>query len=892
MQKFRSVISFSTFLFGLLFFSLAFLPNSTLADGKSETIRLQLKWKNAFQFAGYYAALEMGYYEEAGLDVSIIEQQGQKSPLQTLLDGEAEYAVTGADILLLRAKGDPVIALATIFQHSPYAFLVRADSGIKKVEDFAGLRVMLGLGAQDAALHATMRRAGIGLDDIIHQPTNFDAHSLIRDETDVFSAYITDQGFSLNAAGVEGRFLLPKQYGVDFYGDVLATTEKEANLHPKRTRAFRDASLRGWDYALNHPEKSITLILEKYNTQGLSREHLEYEMQVSRELIQPLLVQIGYMNPARWDHIKSIFVELGFITSSSSIDGLIYDEHKEVQSWAQWVFDHRVILIPSIMFFFIATLLLTLFQMRRLVRRRTAELAESEQHWRELVDAEPACVNTLNREGNVTSINSSGLIIMEADSFKQIQGKDIVEQLDREYQEPFRQMLKKVFEGESSSMVFKATGFKGGRKWIDSHAVPFRNSEGEITHLLGVSHDITERKNAETKQKRLQREFSQKHKMVALGQMSGGIAHDFNNILGIITGYTELAQDCNEELGSTRQEKYLKKIELAAHRARNLVDQLLAFSRGETMEEKPLQIKPLVEEDIKMSRSTMPSSIEIVTELDDGLPKVLVDPVQLNQIIMNLCINARDAMGSVGVLKIRLGMAENLSAECFACHQTINGDWVELAVSDTGTGIEPAILQLLFDPFFTTKEVGKGTGMGLAVIHGILGRLGGHIIVETELGKGSTFRLLLPPISGDTPSQEKTSATRQSFPKGAQKHVLVLDDEPELAAFVGDLLVLSGYRATVSTNSTEALELFKASPDEFSLLITDQTMPGLTGVELTGLCREIRPSFPVILCTGFSEVINKSVAENNRIGFIKKPIDTEQLMLLAGQLIQLNELKT
>lgn len=865
------------------------LPGIASGNGENETIRLQLKWKHAFQFAGYYAAKEMGYYEDAGLNVSIAEHLGKISTLDILLAGDTDYAVCSSNIVLRRAQGAPVVALATIFQHSPYAFLVRADSGIEKVEDFAGRKVMLGKGTQDAALLATLRRAGINPGKFTQMDVNFDPLSLIHGKTDVFNAYVTDQGFTLQEAGYEGRYLLPKQYGVDFYGDILATTEEEIQNHPDRLIAFRNASLQGWDYALKHPDNIITLILEKYNTQGLSREHLEYEAQASRELIQPLLVKIGYMNPARWDHIKSVFEELGFLASSSNIDGLIFQENKEEQNWASWLYEHRLFLIPISVFSFIALLLLLLFQMRRLVAKRTAELVESEQHWRALVDAEPACVNTIDREGRVTSINSSGLVMMEADSFEQVNGRNIINLIDHSYQDDFFKLLNRVFDGESGNIVLQATGFKGTRKWIEIHAAPFRNSEGKITHLLSVTHDLTQRMETEAQRERLQREFSQKHKMVALGQLSGGIAHDFNNILGIVIGYTELAKECSNSSENPKLAKYLGKVEQASHRARDLVVQLLAFSRGDSMEEQPLQLLPLIKEDIKMSRSTMPASIEIVTKLAEGLPEVLVDPVQLNQVLMNLCINARDAMNGAGTLTIQLKSSRALRAECLACHQWVHGDWVELSVGDTGEGIQPDIMNRLFDPFFTTKEMGKGTGMGLAVIHGIMNRLGGHILVETQQDKGSVFRLLFPPVSQRISDSKVPCSDQLPFPKGGSRKVLVLDDEPELASYIGDLMTLHGYNVTITIDGEKALSIFQKNPLEYSLLVTDQTMPGLTGVEIAKRCRKLRPDFPVILCTGFSESIDKATAEKIDLGFVKKPIDANQLMRLAGQLIHADE---
>ncbi|MCP4285248.1 MAG: transporter substrate-binding domain-containing protein, partial [Gammaproteobacteria bacterium] len=262
--------------------------------------------------------------------------------------------------------------------------------------------------------------------------------------------------------------------------------------------------------------------------------------------------------------------------------------------------------------------------------------------------------------------------------------------------------------------------------------------------------DITERGRAEAEQARLQRELQQARKMEALGQLTGGIAHDFNNILGIILGYTDFALNLCDHDGQTKQTEYLNHVKNAGERATGLVTQMLAYSRDEARDDKPLQLQSLLVEDIRMLRSTLPASIEISTEIDDGLPPVLMDQVQFNQIMMNLSINARDAMEGKGKITVGLGWAKGTHAECTVCRKLVRGDWIELSVTDTGSGIKPDVLERIFDPFFTTKDVGKGTGMGLSVTHGIIHSHDGHIMVNTEIGIGSTFRLLFPPITQET----------------------------------------------------------------------------------------------------------------------------------------------
>ncbi len=879
----RLVVHVVTF----IVFCLCSITLDVTADDTVEPVSLQLKWKHAFQFAGYYAALEKGYYRERGLDLSIREHDGKRTPAEVLLAGDAEYAVTGSVIAVYRAQGKPVVALATIFQHSPLAFLVRADSGITRVEDFIGKRVMLGSGIQDAALDATLRRAGVEEGSFVRLPSNFDARSLLRDQTDIFNAYVTDQGFILHEGGVGEDCILPKQYGVDFYGDVLATTEEEIKQHPKRVKAFREATLKGWNYALDHPAELIGLILEKYNTQKMNREHLEYEARASRELIQPLLVRIGHMNPARWEHIKQVFTELGFIGPDRSIEGLVYlEQGKGVVGLAQWVIDNRVSVAIAAITLFVSILLFIVFQLRRLVRQRTTELEASEKYMRTLIDTAPVCVKVLDREGRLVDMNLAGLAMIQADSVEQVKNARMADLVDQESRRAFIQLSQRVFEGESGSLLFRAKGLKGRQVWLETRVEPILGSAGEVTQLLGITLDVTAHKEAEDEQNRLHRELRQVHKMEALGQLTGGIAHDFNNLLGIIVGYSELAQHTTSPDDASRRAGYLKNVQQAADRASKLVAQMLTFSRSNETKGELLQLAPLVKQDVEMLRSSLPSSIEIRTEIREGLPSVLLDRTQLNQILMNLAINARDAMEGKGVMTVRLDRASAVRAECSCCHKWVCGDWIALSVSDTGGGIEPGVIPRIFEPFFTTKEVGKGTGMGMSVIQGIVLNHGGHVLLETESGTGTSVKVLFPPVIGNTSVASDQAPKADGIPLGQGERVLVLDDEPDLAEYLGDMLLLRGYRVVVQTNSQAALRLFSEAPDGYDLVITDQTMPELTGVELVRAIRGIRADLPIILMTGYSNQINEEQASAMGLGFVAKPIESELLISAVSELLR------
>ncbi|NOX08805.1 MAG: GAF domain-containing protein [Gammaproteobacteria bacterium] len=384
----------------------------------------------------------------------------------------------------------------------------------------------------------------------------------------------------------------------------------------------------------------------------------------------------------------------------------------------------------------------------------------------------------------------------------------------------------------------------------------------------------------------LNKQLRQAQKMEVIGQLTGGIAHDFNNILTSILGFTNLALERFVTDNQPELRKYLMEVSLAGERARDLVSQLLAFSRTSSGEAKPLQLSPMVHEVIRLLQATLPSSIQVCSQLETDLPAVMMDPVQLQQILMNLCINARDAMGNRGRIDIETRYNQTQSqAVCVACHHDIEaGSYVELSVSDTGTGISQEVLSRIFEPFFTTKEVGKGTGMGLSMLHGIVHQHKGHILVDTKADSGTTFRLLFPVTENILLHQEHSIVEINPAKSLNHARILIVDDEESVAGFMSDLFESRDGDVTVLTNSQSALRLFKQDPSAFDLVITDQTMPGLSGAELARSLLIIRPELPVILCTGYSENMDEEKARALGIsGYINKPMNVNTLLSMVIQ---------
>ena len=399
-------------------------------------------------------------------------------------------------------------------------------------------------------------------------------------------------------------------------------------------------------------------------------------------------------------------------------------------------------------------------------------------------------------------------------------------------------------------------------------------------HLLCIVRDITGRKRAESERIELEAQLRQAQKMEAIGHLTGGIAHDFNNILTSIMGYIVLAAERVEDIGDARLGKYLDQARVASTRARDLIQKMLTFSRGQRGERQTLSLSPLIKESVKLLRSTLPSTIVLQTDIVADVPPVQVDAVQLQQVLLNLCINARDALGGAGTIRVLLRSAE-LDTSCASCRGPVHGRMLALSVRDTGSGITPEVMERMFEPFFSTKEVGKGSGMGLSTVHGIVHEHGGHIVVESHPGQGATFRVLFPPVTEEGPEVERlrAPAVRRRTRTTLRGHVLVVDDEETVGQFMNDLLRGWGLQVTVQRSAIEARNLILRDPSVFDLVLLDQTMPKLTGLELAAEISVSCPDIPVILYTGYSESLNSEELDRARVrGLIKKPIEPEMLL--------------
>ncbi len=400
--------------------------------------------------------------------------------------------------------------------------------------------------------------------------------------------------------------------------------------------------------------------------------------------------------------------------------------------------------------------------------------------------------------------------------------------------------------------------------------------------LFSIVYDITARKKAEEEKVALEGQLLHAQKMESIGTLSGGIAHDFNNLLGIILGNAEMAMDDVPELHPAKLN--LNEIRTASLRARDVVKQLLSFGRKTDPKQRPVRLVQIVEDALKFLRFSIPTSIEIRQNIqDDTDDSILADSTQINQVMINLCTNAAHAMedtGGVMTIGIQNIYLDQISAAVYP--DMPPGNYVKLTVSDTGPGIDPEIKDRIFDPYFTTKEVGKGSGIGLSVVHGIVKNHSGAISVDSKFGKGTTLSILFPAAGEEavieTEPDEKLST--------GNERILFVDDEESMAEIGRRRLERLGYQVESKTNSIEALELFRADPDQFDLVITDMTMPHITGDKLVKEVLKIRPGMPTILCTGFSEKINEEKAKEIGVReYIEKPFNRGKLSRLVRKVL-------
>jgi len=471
-------------------------------------------------------------------------------------------------------------------------------------------------------------------------------------------------------------------------------------------------------------------------------------------------------------------------------------------------------------------------------------------------------------------------------------GKPFPPGLPPDHVDAVHALIRRTLAGESCQIEMTAIGKNGEPLLVEVRTIPVRYRGA--THAITVTRDITERMAAEAERARLEEQLRQAQKMEAIGHLAGGIAHDFNNILTAILGYVVLAYERQEATGDSKVKRYLEQARASARRAQDLIQQLLTFARGRRGDRSPISLPALVQDAHTFVRSVMPATLELYMKINE-VPDVYADAVQLEQVLLNLCINARDALNGMGTVNVAVRPVAAVDIVCASCGKRIAGDFVELSVSDSGPGIPPEVLERIFEPFYSTKPVGKGSGMGLAVVHGIVHEHGGHVIVDTCAGQGTAFRILLPPTERTvvpSPSPDAGGAELQPPRPRLRGRVLIVDDEQSVAEFMRELLDSWGLDATIAGAPEAALEMIHVNAEVYDLVITDQTMPRMSGLQLAEEIGRIKAAPPVVLFTGYADAVDAAQLSAAGVkGLVHKPLEPGELRRVITGYLRSDESK-
>ena len=451
-------------------------------------------------------------------------------------------------------------------------------------------------------------------------------------------------------------------------------------------------------------------------------------------------------------------------------------------------------------------------------------------------------------------------------------------------------LISRTLAGESCQLEMAAIRKTGERFLIEAQTIPVRYRGA--THAIAVARDITKRKAAESERMHLEMQLRQAQKMEAIGHLAAGIAHDFNNILTGMLGYVVLAAERQEVIGDAKLGSYLERAQASCRRARDLIQQLLTFSGSRRGERRAVSLAALVGEAQELVRSSMPSTLELQLRLNEATSTVVAERVQLEQVILNLCINARDALDGTGTVRIIVRETRSADLVCSSCRKRVAGDFAELAVCDDGPGIPPAVMGRIFEPFFSTKDVGKGSGIGLAVVHGIVHDHGGHVVVEAPQGRGATFRILLPPGVEEPRAEASEEASDSALRPALRGRVLVVEDEESVAEFMLELLRTWGLEVDLAPGPEEALSMLGSDPGAYDLVITDQTMPRMSGLQLAGRIARLSPAPPVVLYTGYAEDVGRHELEAAHVkDLMRKPFEPSELRAVVAGYTQRDRFK-
>ncbi|WP_245549599.1 ABC transporter substrate-binding protein [Maridesulfovibrio hydrothermalis] len=744
----------------LLFFSTLLLcAQNADANEDLDKVTLQLKWFHQFQFAGYYAALEKGYYKDEGLDLTIIERDLKLNPIDQVLEGKADFGVSNSEILLHYLHGEKVVLLASIFQHSPLVFISKNSPLLHSPHDFIGKKVLLSSDAQDIELRVLLKNEGISLNDISWIDRFASPEDYFDPYIDVLAAYTTNQPFYFENENKPYSIIYPSTYGVDFYGDTLFTSQKQAQQHPERVRKFLRASLKGWLYALNHQDEIIDVIIKKFGSLK-SKKHLQFEAKKIQKLILPDLVKIGHSNPVRWQRISDSLKKLGMISDQKELSGFFFDP-----STGRFVVKTETALYVTALFSIIILILaLTIYIARKLKKeinsRKIIEtkLKKSEKYYRSLFENTGTATVILTEDFYIKHCNEN---FAELSGFKCAEIENTKKWTEFVTQDELHRMREYALTRKDSkiptptSYDFKFLRRNGEIKNIHVYVERIDGSTDRVASLI----DMTEK--VKTQELLIQTE-----KMLSVGGLAAGMAHEINNPLaGILQGAQNIkrristdnktnieiarSKGCScEQINDYLEERgvirILDGIKNSGERAATIVKNMLDFTRRNESGRTGCDINTLLDGiidliscDYDLRKKYDFKHTEIIKEYAHNLSLTNCYRIEIEQVFLNLVKNAAYAMYETSKIRPPKLTLRTKADELYTI----------IEIEDNGPGMSNKVKRRIFEPFFTTKSPGLGTGLGLSVSFFIITQNHKGIFeVDSELGKGSKFTIKIPKV--------------------------------------------------------------------------------------------------------------------------------------------------
>lgn len=699
-------------------FLFGFSAASGVSAAEFGTVRVQLKWQHQFQFAGYYAALEKGYYQAAGLDVQLVPASSAQEPIDSVLNGRAEYGVGTSSLLLKRAQGKPVVVLAAFFQHSPLAIMALKKSGTENLHSLAKKKVMIESGSDE--LLAYLRREGIDDSEIKTMPHTFSLDDLLAGRVDAMSVYSTDEPYELARQNTAFVLHSPTTGGIDFYGDNLFTTEAEIAKHPERVKAFKEATIQGWIYAMSHVEEIANLIHQQYDSRH-SIEHLRYEAKMMAPLLQTQIVEPGHMYVGRWQHIANVYAELGMLPKDFDLTGFVYqvDSEAELRKLRQWI----VLLVLG---------LLAVFALYLVLSHQNRRISFSERRFKDLLETMPVAFVLVDNDDKVLVWNTAASKLFGW-SAEEIVGQNpwswvIPAALNVHIQDLLKETKERCVETHSIHDNLTKAGKRVTCEWRNT---PFIDADGKVAGTVSLGVDVSDREQA---RRQLEEAKNMAEKLLnEQKQFLQMVSHEMRSPLAVVDTAAQIIEF--QVKGEERTQELVQRIRRGVTRLSSFINQCISDEKLQQLSTNGLECHP---EEINL-RTLLANTADqiahtasehtIVIDAEDK--SIFADASLLKMLLLNLIGNAIKYSPAHTEIRVVVQVAEA---------------WVTLQVIDQGRGIPPGDVSEITKRYVRGDNSGQvsGLGLGLFIVDQIAKMHGGSMTIQSELGQGTTMTVIFP----------------------------------------------------------------------------------------------------------------------------------------------------